>query len=106
MSGIDEPTRTFECPDCGDVTYWVLEGQSVEDGDEELLGFLNNPDKNDDDPPLEIIKRFREMSLHTLLVHVHRFKCGDCGYNLTLNGLTWKKVSNRIKEVWKKRAYV
>lgn len=103
MSGIDEQEQTFRCPDCGDVTYWMLEGQEEED--EALLGFLNNPDKGDD-PILEIIKRHKHLYLHTILVHTHKLICGDCGHSLLLDSLAWKRVSDKIKEVWEKRAYV
>jgi len=103
MSGIDEQEKTFKCPDCGDVAYWILEGRTEED--EVLLGFLNNPDKSDD-PPLEIIKLYRDMSLHTLLVHIHKFICTDCNHGLLLDSPTWRQISNRIKEKWEKRVYV
>lgn len=103
MSGIDEQEQTFKCPDCGDVSYWILNGQDEEG--EVLLGFLNNPNVSDD-PTVEIMKLFRDMSLHTMLVHIHKFKCGDCGYIPLLDSLTWKQVSDKIKEKWEKRAYI
>lgn len=104
MSGIDEQERTFRCIGCGKATYWVLEGLDESEA-EVLLGFLNNPDLNAD-PPLEIMKRYNVMSLHTVLVHIHRIKCGDCNSELLLDSLAWKKVSNKIKEMWERRAFV
>lgn len=104
MSGIDEQEKMFECPNCGDVTYWVLGGQYEGDNDA-LFAFLNNPNRSND-PTLEIIKSHKDMSLHTMLVHTRIIRCGDCDYELLLDSLMWEKVSNKVKAMWEKRVCV
>lgn len=105
MSGIDEQNVIFECPNCGEIEYWVLRGWDEKGERDTLLGFLNNPNMSMS-PLFEIMPFYKDWFLHAVLRNINRIYCDGCSYLFPSDGFKWKRIIDKIEELWKGRVII
>lgn len=104
MSGIDEQKQTFKCSDCNKLEYWMLDGWSFDAGRRLPLAHLNKMNE-DGIVILKAMSRIKYWYLTTFLSHIDMVRCNECGNKLRLDGIKYKEIVDKIKEVWEDRVF-